>query len=316
MLNKNTIVSINCLINTSRQWAVADNAFSFRFPIEPNKEYIISANNASESVFRAGVASTEELPTQDNPVSLTSVTRRTNTNSPITVTTDSSSKYIVIQLSVAQAETTLNTLTIQEIKTYPITLPSGMELCKIGNYQDYIYKNGDSWYKHKEIGKVVFDGTESWTKGSKSNETYSVFQANFARDFIQQTALIYCDKFIPRDNITPSILDNEGIFTGNIGTYNAPMRISILNSRLNSTDATGFKTWLSNNNVTAYAPLQEPVEELITDTTLINQLNQIAKSKTYQGVTHITQTNAELPFILTLDYKKSNLLRIKALENA
>jgi len=60
-----------------------------------------------------------------------------------------------------------------------------------------------------------------------------------------------------------------------------------------------------------------PTEVPITDTTLINQLNDIEKKlKTYQGVTHITQTNAELPFILTLDYKKSNLLRIQALENA
>lgn len=59
------------------------------------------------------------------------------------------------------------------------------------------------------------------------------------------------------------------------------------------------------------------VETTITDTTLINQLNDIYnKLKTYQGVSHITQTNADLPFVLTLDYKKSNLLRIKALENA
>lgn len=29
-----------------------------------------------------------------------------------------------------------------------------IELCKIGNYQDYIYKSGDKWYVRKEVGKI------------------------------------------------------------------------------------------------------------------------------------------------------------------
>lgn len=28
------------------------------------------------------------------------------------------------------------------------------ELCKIGDYQDYIYKSGDDWYAHKAVGKI------------------------------------------------------------------------------------------------------------------------------------------------------------------
>lgn len=48
--------------------------------------------------------------------------------------------------------------------TYTIAL-GAIELCKIGNYQDYIYKSGDDWYIHKEIGKYVFDGTENWNTG-------------------------------------------------------------------------------------------------------------------------------------------------------
>ena len=46
--------------------------------------------------------------------------------------------------------------------TYPINLPSGMELCKIGTYQDYFYKENDKWYLHKEIGKVVLNGSENY----------------------------------------------------------------------------------------------------------------------------------------------------------
>ena len=46
--------------------------------------------------------------------------------------------------------------------TYNIDLPSGMELSKIGTYQDYFYKDSGKWYLHKEIQKVVFDGNENW----------------------------------------------------------------------------------------------------------------------------------------------------------
>ena len=39
-------------------------------------------------------------------------------------------------------------------QSYTIDLGS-IELCKIGDYQDYIYKNGDDWYVHKEVGKTT-----------------------------------------------------------------------------------------------------------------------------------------------------------------
>lgn len=38
-----------------------------------------------------------------------------------------------------------------------------IELCKIGTYQDYIYKSGGDWYVHKEIGKIASYNGESIT---------------------------------------------------------------------------------------------------------------------------------------------------------
>lgn len=38
-------------------------------------------------------------------------------------------------------------------QSYPISLGS-IELCKIGDYQDYIYKSGGKWYVRKEVGKI------------------------------------------------------------------------------------------------------------------------------------------------------------------
>ena len=57
--------------------------------------------------------------------------------------------------------------------TYNIDLPSGMELCKIGNYQDYIYKDSDKWYLHKEIGKYNIDTSTLGIKNNYTNIEYA-----------------------------------------------------------------------------------------------------------------------------------------------
>lgn len=37
-----------------------------------------------------------------------------------------------------------------------------IELCKLGDYQDYIYKSGDDWYVHKNCREALFNGAENW----------------------------------------------------------------------------------------------------------------------------------------------------------
>ena len=196
-------------------------------------------------------------------------------------------------------------------QNYPITLPIGMELCKIGDYQDFIYKSGDNWYKHKAIGKVVFDGTEGWSSMGWTN--HYGYRTDIS-DIKQTTESSQNSNII--SNYFKVYKQNELNQDGIIGISNRANQAQIIVQYDAMTTNTEIKTWLNTHNTTVYYVLATPVEEQITDTTLINQLNQLEKAKTYQGVTHITQTNADEPFILTLDYKKSNLLRIKALENA
>ena len=50
-----------------------------------------------------------------------------------------------------------------------------IELCKIGTYQDYFYKDSGKWYLHKEVGKVVLDGSESWQLFSVNNNRTAVY---------------------------------------------------------------------------------------------------------------------------------------------
>lgn len=54
-----------------------------------------------------------------------------------------------------------NPLYPQQIET---TTVGNTELCKIDGYQDHIYKGGNVWYVHKEVGKTDL-ATETWTKG-------------------------------------------------------------------------------------------------------------------------------------------------------
>lgn len=81
------------------------------------------------------------------------------------------SEYTEVQLEVGSQPTSFqeyyggyaspNPLYPQQIET---TTVGNTELCKIDGYQDHIYKSGNVWYVHKEIGKTDL-ATETWTKG-------------------------------------------------------------------------------------------------------------------------------------------------------
>ena len=153
------------------------------------------------------------------------------------------------------------------------------ELCKIGTYQDYIYKSGGKWYLRKKIGKAVLDGSESWE--IPNNWSYSLHKANSKisnMSLPRETLQMLCDYF------TPSQLYNE---VGSVGTGN-----SFINFNYDGTSSNlaGFKTWLANNNVSLYAPLVTPTDSEITNQTLIEQLEAVLAGGTQAGANTITLT--------------------------
>lgn len=192
-----------------------------------------------------------------------------------------------------------NTITITdedntETQTFSINLPSGMELCKIGDYQDSFVYDNNKWYKRANVGKVVINGSESnW-----SSETAYTGYYRYS-----------CSGILPAFTRGNNGLNNR--FTQRInqphGDYqylymqenNGHFHIQILQSRLTDGNVSTFKTWLSNNNVDTYYILNEQTDTEITNTTLINQLNAIKEATSYNGTTNILQTNNDLPFIIT-----------------
>lgn len=178
--------------------------------------------------------------------------------------------------------------------TYNIDLLEGMELCKIGNYQDYIYKDSDKWYLHKEIGKIVLNGSENWGKSSAySTSTYFAGFTTVVTNVIKQNSYnVICDNFTLGSYI--SVRDNECI-----ANNEKSINIQILASRLSENTADALKTWLSTHNTEVYYILATPTNTEITYQPLIDQLNELEKAQSKENQTNISQVNNDLPFIIS-----------------
>ena len=169
---------------------------------------------------------------------------------------------------------------------YPINL-GDIELCKINTYKDYFHKDSGKWYVHKEIEKVILDGTENWPR-TNAKDNHWRFRT-FKYGNIASVQECYSNNF----KFNGDTWNYEGINTGKSVIW-------IRNDELFTTES-DLKTWLSTHNVTLYYVLATPTEEEITNSTLIEQLEAISKAKSVKDKTYITQTNDELPFILDVE---------------
>lgn len=149
-----------------------------------------------------------------------------------------------------------------------------IELCKIPNttYQDYIYKDNGSWYLHKEIGKVVLDGSETgWSKSSTTNidRFYIELQKGYLDSY--NRLLAYSNYYKYTTNLNVFEVGNM-----QMGSYQQNTRLFLDYSVYNTTTLEQFKTWLSTHNTIVYYVLTTPTNTEITDTTLLEQLESLS----------------------------------------
>lgn len=149
-------------------------------------------------------------------------------------------------------------------------------LGKIGTYQDYIFRNTienplyDSnleegqWYIHKEIGRVVLNG--SGTINSLSNSRYQIPLQISAGDGYN-TSISKCNIFRTIGQFEIVSTTKENVMAVNGGFIY--IRVT------NSTTLQEVRTLLSNTNAIVYYVLNTPTNTLIEDEELINQLNEI-----------------------------------------
>lgn len=176
-------------------------------------------------------------------------------------------------------------------QTYPINLGS-MELCKIGDYQDRIYKDNGKWYLEKKIGKTVFNGSEKWNLDTNKTITQVFGSVYPLTNKLENNDSSFNNYFILNN---PG--DTEKLAYGGTGK-------NVLFLAINKTTASTLselKTWLSTHNVIVYYVLNTPTTTEITDTTLIEQLDNLEKAYSYDTQTNISQTNQDKPFIISYE---------------
>ena len=164
------------------------------------------------------------------------------------------------------------------------------ELCKIDTAEDSIYKNKQDgkWYLHKEIGKAILNGSESWSSwgvGNKNNTQAYVFRdmpSISDKDMTANAGCPYiCNRFIFYSNSNYQN-DVELLYLNNLKSCGIRLSTS------KAPDVATFKTWLSNNNVTLYYILAISTNTEITSPTLISQLESLQNQRSIDGTNTIT----------------------------
>ena len=175
--------------------------------------------------------------------------------------------------------------------SYPISL-GNIELCKIGDYQDYIYKEGKKWYIEKQTGKVVLDSTYRQSGGTTGTNAYYISTTiNGLND--NSLALSYSNMFQPCSfNNRVNGLDITYLQNGNLAIRTAN------NTSLDWSDNTKRDNWLNANKPLVYYVLATPTTTEITDSTLISQLEALNGAKSYNPQTNISQENNDNASIL------------------
>ena len=175
-----------------------------------------------------------------------------------------------------------------------------IELCKIGDYQDRIYKENDKWYIEKNTGKVVLNGSESWYYYTESSKPvfYLICEQYNISYKIQSGLICYSNYFIGKGQVNS--FDNVYNLGNNVIAFRSSFtRLVIRNDSITSVD--DFKTWLSTHNTTVYYVLATPTTETITNTNLISQLNALYEFYVNSSTVTISN-NSEITLEVLLEY--------------
>lgn len=279
-------VSTNCL-------------FDNYIRVTPNTTYIFSSNKNVRNMA---------IHEFDDDKTFVKRNGSVNNVSSYLITTTATTKYLKAQFNYDNTTTITQTIinncalqleqgstaTTYEPYTETIQLLSlgSIELAKIGTYTDRIFKSSGKWYVYKAVGKFVLNGSETITQNSATFENvirYTIYKAHNV-DVMNITS-----KGTGFNNQLPILNSYDGD-SEHLYIYN-----NVLYMFYDKTKITGLNalyTFLSNNNLIVYGRFTTPTTTEITDTTLIEQLNNLENLKSYNNQTNISQENEDMPFII------------------
>lgn len=190
-----------------------------------------------------------------------------------------------------------------------------IEYCKIGTYADRLFKNvsGDpdysnereegAWYIKKNIDKIVLDGDSNIGGGTDLGSVYRFTLTGLTQfAVVNASGLAIC-------NILSSIIanfniDSESYYLAD-GVFVFKINKTTIDSQTGDTAIEKCKTYLTSQNLKAYARLVNPTYIQLTET-LASQLESIYYNQTaYNEQTNISQTNTDLPFTIDAETLKS-----------
>lgn len=278
-------------------------------PVEPNTEYTIWNNKARDTTYLCEYDENKNFirRTVEATTFTTTATTRylrwsiyvgagevppTRTQLEIGSTTTSFEPFVGGQPSPnpsypqpIQTVTGQQTVSINGTN-YPISLGS-LELCELGTFQDYIWKDGEDWKVHKAVEKLQLVSSQGWAKSS----TMTTLDRYFIRDYFPSgTIPSDLSAVVVQSNYFTAISQSasDGGAYGICQLNGRGMMINTVLGAFSNNDA--FKDWLDANSVYAYYALATPTETTITDQTLIAQLEAIRTALLENGTNTITNT--------------------------
>lgn len=248
-------------------------------PCKPNTTYTLSKITSNRS--RAG--SSKELLTTSNTLTnyVAESTPIDNDRYKATITTGPQDKYLYFTYRNTSDTEILDSIQIEvgsQATSYSEYF-TPIELNKIGDYQDRIYKQNNKWYIEKKIGKIVLDGSESILTNKNMTYVYQFIVENYANqtNIYDNNALVMSNYFKYKKG-DPTNSTNEDYIWQFQNFLVVDIRKEITPT-LND-----FKTWLSNNKPEIKYILATPEITEITNTDLIEQLDSIELLKGYNYV--------------------------------
>ena len=297
--DKNGVITMNGQNNSTGQsqyfvWNDSNNKYTLPagtyYLIQPAKTVKLTFYDGA--TYRTMQSSTNYSFTLNNPVAFSQIYFAVSSGD----TTVFSNDKIYPMVSVFPSQTNSDYVPYRAPQSYTLSLGS-IELCKLSNFQDYIYKGADGWYVHKETNKVTYDGSESWTYTAGNQRLYTSKPSDAASGNVWSTWK--CNYLSPGDT---SQAANDNVFNG--GSTSIFIKATSV-----GTSSSAWKTWLGTHNMSIYYNISSATNTKITDSTLSGQLDTLAAGTSYLDATMFTATatGTNLPAILNVEALRKSL---------
>ncbi len=165
--------------------------------------------------------------------------------------------------------------------------------------KDRIVKIGNKWFIERNLAQITLDGTENWVKWAYETpltqldtHLHCTIKISNIKYHSKECANLVTDKF--KSTINRSALGEHIYHDG----WNDTICIKILQSKLETPDASGFKKWLQNNPIELIYELATPIYEPLEIEPTLN---------TYNDTTHISN-NSIIPCTMKIQNSGYNAI--------